>query len=75
MRGDFKVTAAGDNRAILRVGGEDTTRIIAEFPAGINPPGEGSSISRDESRPFQITDIRRGADGNVNVYVREIVAP
>ncbi|MDP9291254.1 MAG: hypothetical protein M3O82_02685 [Verrucomicrobiota bacterium] len=75
LRGDFKVTAAGDNRAILRVGGEDTTRIIAEFPAGVTPPGEGSTVSRDDARPFQITDIRRGADGHVNVYVREITTP
>jgi hypothetical protein len=74
LRGEFRVTAAGENRAVLRVPGADATRIIAEFPAGANAPGEGQTISRDENRPFQVTDIRRGADGQVNVYVREIIS-
>ena len=62
-------------RAVMRdkVSGE-SARIIVEFPAGAVPPAENSSINRDPSRPFQIRDVRRGDDGQVNIYVREITA-
>jgi hypothetical protein len=77
LRGDFRVTASGDTppRAVMRdkVTGE-SARIIVEFPAGAVPPAENSVISRDPSRPFQIRDVRRGDDGQVNIYVREITA-
>jgi hypothetical protein len=83
LQGDFIVTASGQNRAVLRpkspmtaeLGlGERTsqTRVIVEFPAGSRPPSEGAAFSRDSRRPFLITDIRRGADGQVNVYAREV---
>jgi hypothetical protein len=83
LRGEFVVTASGENRAVLRSQeslensrkpGSGAARIIVEFPSGAQPPGEGSSFNRNESRPFQITDVRRGADGQVNVYVREITS-
>lgn len=82
LSGHFLVTASGatrgENRAVLRpsAGGKaaGTTRVIAEFPPGISPPMDGSNIARDELRPFQITDVRRGTDGQVNIYVREITA-
>jgi hypothetical protein len=84
LQGDFRVTASGENRAVLRdkaAGGDpanpspvDTVRIIVEYPAGAVPPGENSTISRDASRPFEVRDIRKGADGQVNIYVREIIA-
>jgi hypothetical protein len=48
--------------------------VIAEFPAGSPAPAARSTVSRDERRPFQITDVRRGADGQLNVYVREVVS-
>ena len=81
LRGQFVVTASSEGRAVLRSQkgistlikpGSGNTRVIVEFPAGHQPPAEGSSFSRDEQRPFQITDVRRGADGQINVYVREI---
>ena len=79
LRGDFVVTASGENRAVLRAQGGGTgrgsIRVIAEFPAGVQPPAEGSTFARDEARPFQITDVRKGADGQVNVYVREVTTP
>ncbi len=87
LRGQFVVTASEENRAVLRMrGGLGTAltrlvkpgagspRIIVEFPNGDSPPAEGSSLTRDESRPFQITDVRRGADGEINVYAREVTA-
>lgn len=83
LQGNFVVTASGPNRAVLRnssaiaetlgiAGRTGSIRIIAEFPAGVRPPSEGSTFGRDSMRPFQITDVRTGADGQVNVFVREI---
>jgi hypothetical protein len=85
LRGNFVVTASEDNRAILRPqtnaltaflrSGSGGTRVIVQYPAGIEPPLEGSTFARDESRPFMITDVRRGSDGAINLYVREITTP
>lgn len=86
LQGNFVVTAAGQNRAVLRTQGAITdaigfggrsgnVRVIVEFPAGARPTGEGTTFSRDARRPFQITDVREGADGQVNVYVREVTRP
>jgi hypothetical protein len=77
------VTASGPNRAVLRnqsalsetlgiAGRTGNIRIIAEFPAGARPPTEGSTFGRDSLRPFQITEVRTGTDGQVNVFVREV---
>jgi hypothetical protein len=85
LRGSFVVTASEENRAVLRplTGGitsflkpaAGATRVIVEFPAGMEPPAEGSTFDRDDTRPFMITDVRRGADGEINLYVREITSP
>lgn len=84
LQGTFLVTASGANRAVLRApragiagrlgfkGKTENVRVIAEFPNGVTPPPEGSEFSRDSLRPFQITRVRRAADGQINVYVREI---
>lgn len=84
LQGNFVVTASGQNRAVLRAQGAlaenlgigggktSTTRVIVEYPAGTRPPTEGATFSRDSRRPFLITDVRKGADGQVNVYVREV---
>jgi hypothetical protein len=77
LRGDFTVTASRENRAVLRPKqtGNENIRIIVEFPKGLPVPQEGDSVGRSTDRPFQIVDVRRGADGQVNIYVREITAP
>ncbi len=75
LEGDFVVTAAGPNRAVLRtnVGNlASTTRVIVEYPSGSNPPKEGNRVNRGGNRPFLITDVRKTADGTVNITVREI---
>jgi hypothetical protein len=83
LQGSFVVTASGGNRAVLRAqaaltdalgirGRKTKVRVIAEFPTGAKPPSEGSAFSRDSMRPFQITDVRTGEDGQVNVFVREV---
>jgi hypothetical protein len=77
LSGNFFVTAKGDNKAVLRPrtsGGEaPSVRIIAEFPDGAPPPGEGEVFGRDASRGFEVRSIVRADDGQtVNVFVREI---
>jgi hypothetical protein len=78
LKGEFTVTAARENRAVLRPKSESnnapgaSVRIIVEFPKGGNVPKEGDPVARLNDRPFQIEDVRKGADGQVNIYVREI---
>lgn len=76
LSGDFVVSAIGENRAILRAtGAENKARIIVEYPTGQRLPAEGAKVSRDELRPYQIMDVRQVADGTLNVYAREVIAP
>jgi hypothetical protein len=79
LRGNFVVTASEENRAVLRpqnnFGSQEpagSTRVIVQYPSGMEPPAEGSAFARDETRPFLITDVRRGSDGQINLYVREV---
>ena len=81
LEGRFTVTASGNGRAVLRpqgsiagvpMGSSAKVRVIVEFPAGSIPPTEGEAISRDNLRPFQITSVKRGDDGQVNIYAREV---
>jgi hypothetical protein len=86
LRGQFVVNFADANRAVLRPrirlaesvlrfggGSAKSTRIIVEFPAGYSPPAQGSVVNRDEARPYEVTDVRKQADGHLNVFVREIM--
>jgi len=82
LQGSFIVTASGKDRAVLRsrqpsILGSNArnVRVIVDFPEGVSPPAEGTSFSRDASRPFQITDISFADDGQINVRVREITKP
>ena len=87
LRGNFVVTASDENKAVLRPSSgalasalaslrrRTDARVIVEFPFGMMPPSEGASVSRDEMRPFEVRDVRRGADGQLNVYVREVTVP
>jgi hypothetical protein len=84
LQGNFVVTAASDERAVLRSqsavrnpfgGGNANVRIIVDFPAGSSAPGQGERVTRDASRPFLITGVTRGEDGQINVQAREITRP
>src|SRR6266508_1987551 len=86
LKGQFVVNFADANRAVLRprtkltdkvlhFGGGSSARIIVEFPAGYTPPQQGAVVSRDEMRPFEITEVRKQEDGQLNVFVREIMQP
>ena len=86
LKGQFVVNFSDANRAVLRphtkltdkvlhLGAGSSTRIIVEFPAGYIPPQQGATVSRDEMRPYEITDVRKQEDGQLNVFVREIMQP
>ncbi len=85
LRGQFVVNFTEPNRAVLRpkarltdavlhpLGGGQSVRIVVEFPAGYNPPARGTTVTRDEARPYEITEVRKQSDGQLNVFVREIM--
>ncbi len=83
LRGEFVVTAARENRAVLRprqsladrMLNRGNVRVVVEVPRGLPTPREGENLQRGADRPFQIMDVRRGADGQLNVFVREVTEP
>ena len=86
LKGQFVVNFSDANKAVLRprstltskvlhLGGGSATRIIVEFPRGYTPPPQGAVINRDETRPYEITEVRKQEDGQLNVFVREIMQP
>ena len=86
LKGQFVVNFSEANKAVLRprttltskvlhLGGGSSTRIIVEFPRGYAPPPQGAVVNRDESRPYEITEVRKQEDGQLNVFVREIMQP
>jgi hypothetical protein len=86
LKGQFVVNFSDANKAVLRprttltskvlhFGGGSSTRIIVEFPRGYHPPPQGAVVNRDEARPYEITEVRKQDDGQLNVFVREIMQP
>ena len=76
LAGDFQVTASGQSRVVLRGSrGQQNIRVIVDFPDGSAPPGQGELFTRDAQRPFRITGVEQGADGQINVYAREVTRP
>jgi hypothetical protein len=86
LKGQFVVNFSDANKAVLRprstltskvlhLGGGSSTRIIVEFPRGYTPPPQGAVINRDEARPYEVTEVRKQEDGQLNVFVREIMQP
>jgi hypothetical protein len=86
LKGQFVVNFSDANKAVLRprakltdkvlhFGGGSSTRIIVEFPGGYTPPPQGAMVNRDELRPYEVTEVRKQEDGQLNVFVREIMQP
>jgi hypothetical protein len=85
LKGQFVVNFTEPNRAVLRpktgitdavlklAGGGQNLRVIVDFPAGYTPPARGATVNRDEARPYEITEVRKQSDGQLNVFVREIM--
>jgi len=75
LRGDFRVTASSPSRAVLRDANkpdDQSPRVLVEYPSGAMAPQEKDRLSRDSSRPYQIYNVRRGPDGVVTIWVKEI---
>ncbi len=86
LKGQFVVNFSDASKAVLRprtsltskmlhFGGGSSTRIIVEFPRGYTPPPQGAVVNRDEVRPYEVTEVRKQEDGQLNVFVREIMQP
>ncbi len=78
LRGEFRVTASGTNRVVLRDANkpdDQSPRVIVEYPAGSIPPAEKARLVRDNSRPYLVSEARRAQDGVVTVWAKEIIAP
>ena len=85
LHGHFVVNFADANRAVLRpvegLSGEESgglgrnVRIIVDYPSGAPLPEPGSTLDRDPTRPYEVTEVRRQSDGQLNVFVREIIKP
>ncbi len=79
LRGQFVVNFADGNRAVLRpTSGRSgqfsrNTRVIVDYPAGSHLPEPGSTLDRDAQRPYEVTEVRQQSDGQLNVFVREIM--
>lgn len=74
LRGQFVVNFADGNRAVMRPAeGSRKARIIVDYPPGAPVPEAGSVLERDASRPFEVTEVREQSDGQLNVFVREII--
>jgi len=81
LQGSFNVTAAGGDRAVMRApqrgfgSRADNIRIIVQYPNGMTAPADGSAVSRDARRPFQVMEVKESPGGQINVYVREVTKP
>jgi hypothetical protein len=75
LQGDFNVTAAVGNSAVLRNGAVPNTRVVVQYPSASTPPQQGEQVNRSGDRPFLITNIRKTSDGQINIYVREVTSP
>ncbi len=81
LKGQFVVNFADANRAVLRpTSGQSgglarNLRVIVDYPAGAPLPEPGSTLDRDDAQPYEITEVRRQSDGQLNVFVREIIKP
>jgi len=71
--GDFNVTAAGQNRCVLRNKDYPTFRFVVDFPKGILPPKEKMLITRTALQPFLVTSVKPQPNGDINVYLKEII--
>ena len=83
LRGSFTVSVSADNRAVLRSSSPLSNalstvtdglppRVIVEYPAGTQAPAKSANFARDEQRPFEITSVRREANGQINIFAREV---
>lgn len=81
--GDFVVSASAPDRTVLRPvnpPGADmfksiNKRVVMEAVPGAPVLAEKSKIERSKERPLLIISTEKAPDGNLNVYVRDIIKP
>ena len=77
LTGKFTVTATDRNRVVLRSETSDprtpSARVVVEYPAGASIPPQGAIVTRERNNGYEIQEIRRGNDGQCNIFAREIV--
>ena len=57
---------------------QDAVLVMSELVSnairhGAPLPDPGSTLDRDATRPYEVTEVRRQSDGQLNVFVREII--
>jgi len=75
FKGNFFVTAAGEQHAVLRfVESTVPIRIIVEYPPGNAVPEEATKITLDESRGMLLRNVGRAKQGGgLILFAREIL--
>ncbi len=86
LHGSFVVSISGENRAVLRSSSSlgnafsavttaaPPPRVVVEYPAGTAPPTQNKTFSRSEDRPFEVTSVRKDANGQVTIFAREVTS-
>jgi hypothetical protein len=89
LTGTFQVTASGPRRYIMRLAREGEqarfsprdgeparpVRFILDFPVDMRPLARGAVLERGVEEPFQLFRVENSGDGQLNVYLREVIAP
>lgn len=73
LHGKFLVSATVDNRAVLRdlEKEREKVRVLAEFRDIDRMPKQGSQLVVEPDAGFEVLEISRASDGEVNITVRE----
>ena len=85
LRGNFVVSLSSESKAVLRASSSISTalsavtnspapRVVVEYPPGVTPPTKNKTFSRDETRPFEVTSVRREANGQITIFAREVTS-
>jgi hypothetical protein len=77
--GKFTVTAIDRNRAVMRSQNGNakspTARVIVEYLMGSALPTQGATVVRKPGNALLVREIRRAADGQINIFARDITDP
>lgn len=78
LYGKFVVTAVNGNTVVLRQMGPEevraNARIIVEYQAGLLIPPQGTLIERQKGEGFEVREVAKSQDGQINLYVRDLSA-
>lgn len=79
LSGRFVVTATSGTTVVYRQldvsEARSKARIVVEYNPGLMLPEKGTVIERQGARGFEVVDVAKAADGNRNVFARDLTAP